>query len=59
MCVREFKFGPLPRPFVGKFQKKMNNRDKRRIAKAKADPSQAMVIKRIDKKTGKVTVHLG
>ena len=58
MCVREFKFGPLPRPFVGKFCKKMTQRDKKRIEKAKDDPSTAMVIKKTNK-DGKIRVFLG
>ena len=43
---------------MGKFYKKMTKKDKKRIAKNKEDPSKAMVIKKINKTTGKVQVFL-
>ena len=47
-----------PRPWLKKLYKKMTKRDKRRIAKAQENRQQAMVIKTINKRTGKTSVFL-
>lgn len=50
----------IPRKWLPKLYKKMTKKDRARIAKAKADKkTKAMVIKTINKKTGKVNVSLG
>ena len=45
------------RPWLPLLYRKLTNKDKRRIAAAKAKSEHAMVIKRVNKK-GKMTVQL-